>query len=75
MRNIFVLEKYFSVGSQFVLAFELRPQRLTGLLFHVQSHKTSFDVFIKETEVKPLALRMKNDSLSGSEKQLYVSWL
>ncbi|XP_074492138.1 laminin subunit alpha-3 isoform X2 [Sebastes fasciatus] len=46
-----VLENYFTVGSQFVLAFELRPQYLTGLLFHVQGHETSFNVFLMETKV------------------------
>ncbi|XP_034085825.1 laminin subunit alpha-4 [Gymnodraco acuticeps] len=45
------LENYFNAGSQFVLAFELRPQYLTGLLFHVQSHKTSLNVFLKENKV------------------------
>ncbi|KAK5907285.1 hypothetical protein CesoFtcFv8_005153 [Champsocephalus esox] len=45
------LENYFNAGSQLVLAFELRPQYLTGLLFHVQSHKTSLNVFLKENKV------------------------
>lgn len=52
MYFFFVLEKHFSVGSQFALAFEMRPQRLTGLLFHVQNRKTSLAVFINETKVK-----------------------
>ncbi|XP_032381967.1 laminin subunit alpha-4-like [Etheostoma spectabile] len=46
-----VLENYFTVGSEFVLAFELRPQYLTGLLFHVQCHKASLNVFLKENKV------------------------
>ncbi|XP_067369206.1 laminin subunit alpha-3 isoform X2 [Channa argus] len=46
-----VLDNYFTVGSNFVLAFELRPQHLTGLLFHVQSDKTSLDVFLMENMV------------------------
>ncbi|XP_045906061.1 laminin subunit alpha-3-like isoform X2 [Micropterus dolomieu] len=46
-----VLDNYFTVGSQFVLAFELRPQHLTGLLFHVRSHKTSLNVFLMENKV------------------------
>ncbi|XP_070764977.1 laminin subunit alpha-3 [Enoplosus armatus] len=46
-----VLDNYFTIGSQFVLAFELRPQHLTGLLFHVRSHKTSLNVFLMENKV------------------------
>ncbi|XP_054459158.1 laminin subunit alpha-3 [Anoplopoma fimbria] len=46
-----VLENYFPVGSQFVLAFEMRPQHLTGLLFHVRGHKARFHVFLMETKV------------------------
>ncbi|XP_039668362.1 laminin subunit alpha-3 [Perca fluviatilis] len=46
-----VLENYFTIGSEFVLAFELRPQYLTGLLFHVQSRKSSLNVFLKENKV------------------------
>ncbi|XP_059196910.1 laminin subunit alpha-3-like [Centropristis striata] len=46
-----VLEKYFGPGSQFVLAFELRPRYLTGLLFHVQSHTASLSVFLVENKV------------------------
>ncbi|KAI4828509.1 hypothetical protein KUCAC02_022593 [Chaenocephalus aceratus] len=45
------LENYFNAGSQLVSAFELRPQYLTGLHFHVQSHKTSLNVFLKENKV------------------------
>ncbi len=66
LKNISGLDNYFAVGSQFVLAFELRPQRLTGLLFHVRSHKTSFNVFLMETQVTPLIFKMNNDSASGS---------
>ena len=46
------LDNYFSVDSQFVLAFEFRPQHLTGLFFHVRGHKTRLDVFLMETKVK-----------------------
>ncbi|XP_044054261.1 laminin subunit alpha-3 isoform X2 [Siniperca chuatsi] len=46
-----ILDNYFTVGSQFVLAFELLPQHLTGLLFHVRSHKTSLNVFLMENKV------------------------
>ncbi|XP_068581622.1 laminin subunit alpha-3 isoform X2 [Cebidichthys violaceus] len=46
-----VLENYFPAGSQFALAFELRPQHLTGVLFHVRGHKASLNVFLMETEV------------------------
>nr|XP_033477951.1 laminin subunit alpha-3 [Epinephelus lanceolatus] len=46
-----ILDNYFSFGSPFALAFELRPQYLTGLLFHVQSHKASFNVFLMENKV------------------------
>lgn len=45
------LEIDFSAGSQFDLAFELRPQRLTGLLFHYWNDRMSFVVFMRETEV------------------------
>lgn len=58
MRIFVIPEKYPTIGpTQFVLTFELRPQRLTGLLFHVQSHQTSLSVYLKETEVKPLTVR------------------
>ena len=53
IRTISVLENYFTIGSEFVLAFELRPQYLTGLLFHVQSRKSSLNVFLKENKVNP----------------------
>ncbi|XP_051232166.1 laminin subunit alpha-3 isoform X2 [Dicentrarchus labrax] len=46
-----ILDNYLTVGSQFVLDFEVRPQHLTGLLFHVQSHKTSLRVFLLENKV------------------------
>uniref|UniRef100_A0A671UKA7 Laminin, alpha 3 n=1 Tax=Sparus aurata TaxID=8175 RepID=A0A671UKA7_SPAAU len=46
-----ILDNYFNVGSQFVLAFEFRPQHLTGLFFHVRGHKTRLDVFLMETKV------------------------
>ncbi|XP_073332501.1 laminin subunit alpha-3 [Pagrus major] len=46
-----ILDHYFSVGSQFVLAFEFRPRHLTGLFFHVGGHKTRLDVFLMETKV------------------------
>ncbi|KAM7410348.1 hypothetical protein PAMA_001677 [Pampus argenteus] len=42
---------YFSVGTDFELAFELRPQHLTGLLFHVRNHNASFNVFLIENKV------------------------
>ncbi|KAF7659114.1 hypothetical protein LDENG_00003190 [Lucifuga dentata] len=46
-----VLDDYFTVGSHFVLAFELRPHQPTGLLFHFQSQKTSLHVFLTESKV------------------------
>ncbi|XP_056134005.1 laminin subunit alpha-4-like [Lampris incognitus] len=46
-----VIDKYFTVGSHFELAFELRPTHLTGLLFHCRSHKTSFTVFLMGNKV------------------------
>lgn len=62
MRSLSTLDDYFfTTGSQFELAFELRPRYLTGLLFHVQNHNISLDVFINETEVKPFTLTMNND--------------
>ncbi|XP_057697936.1 laminin subunit alpha-3 [Corythoichthys intestinalis] len=41
-----VLDDPFAVGDHFVLTFELRPRRLSGLLFHAQAQGTSFDVFL-----------------------------
>ncbi|XP_039983754.1 laminin subunit alpha-3 isoform X2 [Xiphias gladius] len=46
-----VLDNYFTVGSHFVLSFELRPQYLTGLLFHARSAKASLNVFLRENKV------------------------
>ncbi|KAM3619703.1 uncharacterized protein V6R79_012335 [Siganus canaliculatus] len=46
-----ILDNYFAVSSVFVLTFELRPQRLTGLLFHASSQRSSLHVFLKETKV------------------------
>ncbi|XP_005479284.1 laminin subunit alpha-3 isoform X2 [Oreochromis niloticus] len=46
-----VLDNYFTVGSHFLLSFKLRPQHLTGLLLHVQSDKTSLNVFLMENKV------------------------
>ncbi|XP_035763469.1 laminin subunit alpha-3 [Neolamprologus brichardi] len=46
-----VLDNYFTIGSHFLLSFKLRPQHLTGLLFHVQSDKTSLNVFLMENKV------------------------
>lgn len=56
------VDNYFNVGSQFVLAFEFRPQHLTGLFFHVRGHKTRLDVFLMETKV----------NLSGNLKLCFV---
>lgn len=61
MKNI-SCQGNFTVGSHFVLSFELRPQYLTGLLFHVPSDKTSFNVFLMENKVKALTLRMNDGS-------------
>lgn len=47
-----ISDNYFAVGSEFVLSFELRPQYLTGLLFHAESDQASFDVFLMENKVK-----------------------
>ncbi|XP_027146264.1 laminin subunit alpha-3-like isoform X1 [Larimichthys crocea] len=49
--HIILDDYFFTTGSQFELAFELRPRYLTGLLFHVQNHNMSLDVFLNETEV------------------------
>ncbi|KAG7228737.1 hypothetical protein INR49_008515, partial [Caranx melampygus] len=46
-----VKDNYFAVGSNFVLSFELRPQYLTGLLFHAESDQASLDVFLMENKV------------------------
>ncbi|XP_050933340.1 laminin subunit alpha-3 [Lates calcarifer] len=55
----------FTVGSHFVLSFELRPQYLTGLLFHVPSDKTSFNVFLMENKVS-VKVNDGNDAVSVS---------
>lgn len=47
-----VPDKPLHAGSQFVLVFDLRPYRLSGLLFHANNLKTSLNVFLNETEVK-----------------------
>lgn len=52
--NISLLDNYFTFGSQFLLAFELHPQYLTGLLFHVQSQKVGLNVFLMENKVNEL---------------------
>lgn len=53
MQNMFRFpETTVSAGSQIDLAFELRPRRMTGLLFHFQNNGMSFVVFMRETEVK-----------------------
>ncbi|XP_072771154.1 laminin subunit alpha-3-like [Nerophis lumbriciformis] len=45
-----VLDDYFTVGSHFVLTFELRPQRPRGLVFYFEGYGSSFRVFfIKNT--------------------------
>ncbi|XP_049573616.1 laminin subunit alpha-3 isoform X1 [Syngnathus scovelli] len=41
-----ILDDPFAVGAHFALTFELRPHRVTGLLFHAQAHGSSFDVFL-----------------------------
>ncbi|XP_053178329.1 laminin subunit alpha-3 [Scomber japonicus] len=46
-----ILDNYFTVGSQFVLTFELRPQHMTGLLFHVKNKKASLNVFLMDSKV------------------------
>ncbi|XP_041861831.1 laminin subunit alpha-3-like isoform X2 [Melanotaenia boesemani] len=46
-----VLDHFFTVGSRFELSFELRPQHLLGLLFHLQSGKTSLNVYLMENKV------------------------
>ncbi|XP_041646420.1 laminin subunit alpha-3-like [Cheilinus undulatus] len=46
-----VKDQFLSLSSQFVLSFELRPERLTGLLFYALSHKSSFGVFLMEEKV------------------------
>lgn len=43
---VLLLDDPFAVADHFALTFELRPRRLTGLLFHARAHKTSFDVFL-----------------------------
>ncbi|XP_054646026.1 laminin subunit alpha-3 [Dunckerocampus dactyliophorus] len=46
-----VLDDYFTVGSHFVLTFELRPQYLTGLVFYFEGYKSSFSVFLIRSTV------------------------
>lgn len=49
-----VPDKTLDAGSQFVLVFELRPRRLSGLLLHAKNRKTSLNMFLNEAEVKLL---------------------
>nr|XP_057929016.1 laminin subunit alpha-3 isoform X2 [Doryrhamphus excisus] len=46
-----ILDDYLTVGSHFVLTFELRPQHLTGLIFHFEGYKSSFSVFLIKSTV------------------------
>ncbi|XP_060887535.1 laminin subunit alpha-3 isoform X1 [Labrus mixtus] len=65
-----VKDHFFTLSSQFVLSFELRPEHLTGLLFHVSSHKSSFDVFLIENKVGvSLKAGMNTVSLSVTPPQ------
>ncbi|XP_077572386.1 laminin subunit alpha-3-like [Stigmatopora nigra] len=41
-----VLDDPIAVGDDFSLTFKLRPQRLTGLLFHAHSQGINLDVFL-----------------------------
>lgn len=72
MRKICVPDNYFSVGANFVLAFELRPQYLTGLLFHVQSNKTSLSVFLIEKTVNHCIQKFQIQKIQ-KKKQQYVT--
>lgn len=58
-KNFSILDNYFTVGSHFVLTFELRPRYLTGLLFHAQSDKTSLNVFLMENKARPFTHKIK----------------
>ncbi|XP_051929111.1 laminin subunit alpha-3 [Hippocampus zosterae] len=44
--HVVLLDDSFAADDHFALTFELRPRRLTGLLFHARGHKFSFDVFL-----------------------------
>ncbi|XP_077464135.1 laminin subunit alpha-3-like isoform X2 [Stigmatopora argus] len=46
-----VLDDPIAVGDDFSLTFKLRPQRLTGLLFHAQSQGINLDVFLMNSTV------------------------
>ncbi|KAL7867133.1 hypothetical protein AOLI_G00149470 [Acnodon oligacanthus] len=47
-----VLEKYFMLGAEFNLTFEVRPRKMTGLLFHCRGHHGhSLSVFLKKAEM------------------------
>lgn len=72
IKNISILDNYFTVGSHFLLSFKLRPQHLTGLLFHIQSDKTSLNVFLMENKVKPLALVTTN--WAAIQKKSCMRW-
>lgn len=50
--NSSVPDKPLDAGPQFELVFELRPRRLSGLLFRAESGEASLSVFLNETEVK-----------------------
>uniref|UniRef100_W5LF91 Laminin, alpha 3 n=1 Tax=Astyanax mexicanus TaxID=7994 RepID=W5LF91_ASTMX len=46
------LEKYFILGADFNLTFEVRPENLTGLLFHSRGHHGhSLSVFLKKSKM------------------------
>ncbi|XP_007550697.1 laminin subunit alpha-3 isoform X2 [Poecilia formosa] len=47
-----LLDNFFTDGSRFVLSFEMRPQHLTGLLFHFRSDgRSSLHVYLMENGV------------------------
>ncbi|XP_030646957.1 laminin subunit alpha-3 [Chanos chanos] len=51
-RSYVVLEKFFTLGEHFNLAFEIRPRNLMGLLFHAgNQHGHNLTVFMKKGKV------------------------
>ncbi|KAL6469402.1 hypothetical protein MHYP_G00229260 [Metynnis hypsauchen] len=47
-----VLEKYFMLGAEFNITFEVRPRNVTGLLFHCRGHHGhSLSVFLKKAKM------------------------
>lgn len=65
-----VPDKPLDAGPQFELVFELRPRRLSGLLFHAENREASLNVFLNETEVKLLLQNLEQSGGSAAGYRL-----